>query len=78
MIETAAELQYERDFQNLISSVINDFRTFADSIIGLAMLMTLLIVVYHVINDVKYGKGKQAVVSWVIALTIWIIVRAVV
>lgn len=76
LLDTAQEVEFYYDFRQLIGGMVRDFKSFSDSIISIALLVSLIIVIYHVVHDAKYGKGKQAVMSWFIALGIWIVVRS--
>ncbi len=67
------EVQLEHDVRGQLQKEISSFRNIAKSIIGASLALSLIIVVYHVANDSKYGKGKQAVISWVIAIIIYTI-----
>lgn len=77
MIDTGTQLVFHYRLQSLFTHMINDFKTFADMIIGLAMLISLIVAVNHVMHDAKYGKGKQAIISWLIAFGVWVIARSV-
>jgi len=67
------EVQLEHDVRGQLQKEISSFRSIAKSIIGASLALSLIIVVYHVANDSKYGKGKQAVISWIIAIIIYTI-----
>lgn len=65
------KLEYET--RKELGNLTSNYQKWAKDIIGAALFISLIIVIYHVANNGKYGKGKQAVISWVIAVIIYTI-----
>jgi len=74
-LDTGFQVKFHYDFQAQLSSMVSNVKSIADSIIGLALLISLIVVVNHLAHDAKYGKGKQAVISWMTAFAIWVVLR---
>ncbi len=72
-VSNPQEIELEHNVRGQLQKEISSFRNIAKSIIGASLALSLIIVIYHVANDSKYGKGKQAVISWVVAVIIYTI-----
>jgi len=55
----------------------SDIMGLVDSLIGLALFVALIVVVYHIVNNEKFGKGRIAVGSWLTALIIYYVLRGI-
>jgi hypothetical protein len=74
-IDSGSKLAFKREVDGDISSVITPFKNIASYIVGAALLVALIIVIYHVASNT--GKGKTAVISWLIAIIIYLIAFSV-
>lgn len=72
-IANPGELQMEYQTRDGLDNLVTDYQDVARMLIGAALFLSLILVIYHVANNAKYGKGKQAVVSWMIAVVIYLI-----
>ena len=70
---SSEEIKMEHSVMNDLNSEIYTVRNIVKYIIGAALAISLIVVIYHVANDAKYGKGKQAAVSWLVAVIIYLI-----
>lgn len=72
-INNERELQMAYSTTDGLGSLVDGWQELARIAIGAALSISLIVVIYHVANDAKYGKGKQAVVSWLIAVAIYLV-----
>ncbi len=74
-LDSKEQIEFKQRNDAEISSVVSPFKRMADYIVGAALFLDLIIVIYQVSNNGKTGSGKKHVVSWVIALIVYLIVR---
>jgi hypothetical protein len=74
MIDNGYQLEFHYNLMTMLSSMINDFKSLADTVIGVAMLVGLAITIRHIVRS--DGKGKDAVIAWIISFGVWIVARS--
>lgn len=71
-IETSAEIQLNEDMVSQVRQYLSTTYGMVNAIVMAALTVQLVIAVYHVANNEKYGKGKSAIVNWFIAIIVYL------
>ena len=72
-VDSGAKLDMYYSFSSAVNSEISPYKSIAAKIIGIALMLSFIIVIYHIANNGKYGKGKQALISWLIAIAVYLV-----
>lgn len=67
-IETQLNIEARAGLQKDASQILGDLKPIAQGILGLAMAINLVIVIYHLANNT--GDGKKAAINWLVSLVV--------
>lgn len=75
------DLQVDLEFLPLaeeLGRIFSDVRSLVDTIVLTGLAIGLISVIYNVSHSSKTGKGQKAIISWLVAVFIYVIARSIV